>query len=294
VTMDLDEHHRFLWNLSYRLTGSTADADEVVQETMLRCLQARPEADRPLRPWLAQVASRLSIDRLRERQACPYPGPWLPALVETAEAELDSTPSAEARYDLRESLTVAFLLALEVLSPSQRAVLVLRDVFDFSARETAEVLSLSEENVRQLHRRARQALEGYDLERCGADAAARGRSRVALERLLDAITSGDAAEAARVLRADVRSLSDGGGRFEAALVPLLGLERVFAFYQRLAQLRSPVALAPRLCNGLWTLETRFERCGPREAPRAVTGIVPGSGGVGLVFTQLVPEKLPRR
>lgn len=291
--MNHELHRSFLWHLSYRLTGSTADAEDVVQETLLKSLEAPPSEDRPLRPWLATVASRLSIDRLRQRQSRPYVGPWLPGLVLTADEDEREGDSGAGRYDLRESATVAFLVALEVLTPEQRAVLVLRDVFDQSAREVAEAVGLSEDNVRQVHHRARVALEGYDKERCVPDRATMPRSRELLEQLLTALVTGDAALAAKVLRADVRSLSDGGGIYSAARVPVVGFERVYLLYRRLTELRPSSSLEFVRCNGLWALQMSFEQAATHEAPRAVLGVVPSSEGISLIYTQLMPAKLPR-
>src|SRR5437868_10514213 len=134
-----DEHKRFLWGICYRMTGSAADAEDIVQDTFVRALEKPPtDMEAPLRPWLVKVALNLSRDQLRRRRRREYFGPWLPSPVSTE----DDGPlpiyeptapgiSPVARYDLLESVTLAFLLALEVLTPAQRAVLLLRDVFDY-------------------------------------------------------------------------------------------------------------------------------------------------------------------
>ena len=179
------EHRGFLWGLCYRLSGNAADADELVQETFVRALE-RPPADleRPWRPWLTRVAVNLGRDLLRRRRRRTYVGPWLPGPVPTAADGLpcepvDPAPGPGARYDRLESVTVAFLLALEALSPAQRAVLLLRDVFDYSVRETADALAMSEANVKTTHLRARRVMESYDRRRVPVTAAR--RSRPALE-----------------------------------------------------------------------------------------------------------------
>src|SRR5262245_56527904 len=151
-----DEHKRFLWGMCYRMTGSAADADDIVQDTFVRALENPPaDMEAPLRPWLVKVAMNLSRDQLRRRRRREYVGPWLPFPVLTdgdAQSQLGHTTLTEdspgAHYDLKESVTLAFLLALEALTPAQRAVLLLRDVFDYSTIETAEALVMSEVNIK--------------------------------------------------------------------------------------------------------------------------------------------------
>src|SRR5689334_6283513 len=133
---ELEPHRRRLWALCYRMTGVAADADEVVQDTFLRVLSAPPaDRERDLVPWLVRVAMNASRDVLRRRRRDGYVGPWLPSPVD--EAELEAWPSPAAHYDQRESASYAFLRALEALSTSQRAIVVLRDVLDYSVKETA-------------------------------------------------------------------------------------------------------------------------------------------------------------
>src|SRR6185436_15707102 len=165
------DDERFLWGLCYRLTGSAADADDLVQETFVRALE-RPPRDQtePLRPWLVRVAMNLGRDLLRRRKRRSYVGPWLPSPIETADEEappaheptIDGRLTTEGRYDLLESVSFAFLLALEALTPQQRAVLLLMDVFDYSVREAARALTMSEPNVKTTHHRARRVMARYD------------------------------------------------------------------------------------------------------------------------------------
>lgn len=281
-----------LWGLSYRVTGSASEAEDVVQQAFVRALEARPAVDDGLRPWLCKVAVNLSLDALRRRQAVKHLGPWLPGLLETPPESFDAAPSSESEYTLKESVTLAFLLALEVLSPEQRAVLVLRDVFGSSARETGVALALTEAAVRQLHHRARKALEPYDADRCVPDLAMRERSRQQLEALMQALLTDDVKAAALVLRADVKALNDGGNRYLAARVPLLGFHRVYTFYRRLVELGGVSETRMVVCNGLWALDADIVPKLASQGPRAVVGVVPGLGGTRLVFTQLAPERMP--
>src|SRR5262249_2204314 len=152
--------------LCYRMTGSAADADDLVQETFARVITTPPSEPAGIRPWLARVAMNLAKDRLRARKRAVYMGPWLPSPLDTGRDFADDAwPNAESRYGLLESVSYAFLLACEALTPRQRAVLLLRDVLEYSVEETAEALELSEANVKTTHHRARAAMKAYDAER---------------------------------------------------------------------------------------------------------------------------------
>ncbi|MEW6211236.1 MAG: sigma-70 family RNA polymerase sigma factor [Acidobacteriota bacterium] len=223
---------RALWGLCYRMTGSAADADDIVQETFVRAMEHPPSrAGASLRPWLVRVATNLSLDHLRRRKRREYRGPWLPSPVPTQEAEFfdleriaPSTDSPSARYDMRESVSFAFLLALEALTPTQRAVLLLRDVLDYSTEETAAALHLSEANVKVHLHRARRRLDGYDKERF-APSSTRA-TQEAIERFLACLDAGDVECLEKLLTEDAVSLSDGGGKVYAALNPIYGRGKV--------------------------------------------------------------------
>lgn len=237
------EYRSFLWGLSYRMTGSAADADDVVQETFVRAHQHAPSRlDDPKR-WLMRVAINAGRDVLRRRRRRAYLGPWLPTPIETGDdAPASFEPAVEGqtlegRYDLMESVSLAFLQALEALTPTQRAVLILRDVFDYSAAEVATALDISEGNVRTIHHRARRAMESYDRERAVPTAANRRRTGKALQRFLSLLASGDVQGIERMLAEDVKAVSDGGGEFTAALRPIVGVGHVTQFFARLAASR---------------------------------------------------------
>ena len=141
----LEVHRPLLWGLAYRITGSAADADDIAQEALARALEHQP--DEP-RPWMYKVAANLARDQLRRRRRAPYRGPWLPEPV----------ADADDRLGLRQSASMAMLLAMERLRPTQRAVLVLRDAMELDAAETARLLGMSEGNVRVTHHRARKVM----------------------------------------------------------------------------------------------------------------------------------------
>jgi RNA polymerase sigma-70 factor (ECF subfamily) len=258
------------------MTGSPSDADDVVQETFARALEHPPASlDAPVRPWLTRVAINAARDALRRRKRRRYVGPWLPAPVQTEQlAELaEETDGAgvagvEARYDLRESASYAFLVAIEALTPQQRAVLLLRDVLDYSVREAADALALSESNVKVTHHRAREAMRAYDQVRRPPTRALRDETRDALQRFLVALVSGDASALEAFLAEGARAISDGGGEYLAALRPILGRDRVVRFLmglQRKARWQGRVALES--LNGLPAIVAEIDDPGGRFAPR---------------------------
>jgi RNA polymerase sigma-70 factor (ECF subfamily) len=274
------EHERYVWGLAYRMTGSAADADDVVQETFARAVEHPPaRLDTPLRPWLTRVAVNVARDALRRRKHRAYVGPWLPAPVETADLEdLGGEPGtergADARYDLRESASYAFLVALEALTAQQRAVLLLRDVLDYSVRETAAALSLSEPNVKTTHHRARAAMSAYDRAHDAAHrpppATLSAVTLAALQRFLTAVLSEDVSAAAACLAEGARVTSDGGGEFLAALQPVHGPDRVARFFLGVQKKSQAVGrFAMRDVNGLPALVAEVDSHATRWAPRYV-------------------------
>ena len=239
----LETDRRLLWGLCYRMTGNAADADDLVQETFVRAIDKPPgRTDEPLRPWLVRVAINLSRDLLRRRRRRGYVGPWLPSPVPTDdESPVSYEPPAPgedspvARYDLKESISFAFLLALEALTPAQRAVLLLRDVFDYSTMETAEALDLTEANVKVLLLRARRKMKEYDKGRTAINQARREATRRALEQFLLCLAARDATGLERLLAEDVVTLSDGGGEVNAARRPIRGRDKVLRLILGLAK-----------------------------------------------------------
>jgi RNA polymerase sigma-70 factor, ECF subfamily len=206
------EHGSTIRALAYRMTGGAADADEIVQETFTRAI-ASPPVTGVTRNWLLAVAANLSRDHLRRRKRASYVGPWLPSAVEAEETPETADP--ERRYSLRESASFAFLLALEPLTSRQRAVLLLRDVFDLSVEETAAALGMGEGAVRVMHHRARLALKGYDEHRSLPTPERLGLVRGALERLASAVATGDPSQVQTVLAEHATLYADGAGRFGA-------------------------------------------------------------------------------
>jgi len=289
-----------LWGLAYRMTGSAEDADDVVQESFTRLVAEPPAAPvEALGPWLARVATNLGIDALRRRRRRAYTGPWLPSPVELADADgLEELASEsldpERRYSLTESATYAFLLALEALSPRQRAVLLLRDVLGRSALETAELIGASEGSVRVLHLRARRALEEYDKARCIPTPELRERHRVVLQRFLDCLLAQDARGLEAILTESVHTVTDAAGEYTALATPLVGREKVARLYLVAAMHRREVGMRTeiRLVNGMPAAVITLERPVRRQAPRSVLRCeLDENDRIRLVHAVLAPRKL---
>jgi RNA polymerase sigma-70 factor (ECF subfamily) len=250
-----EEHRRFLWSLCYRMTGSAADAEDVVQDTFVRAIERPPRrTDEPLRPWLVKVALNLARDLLRRRRRREYVGPWLPSPIETGLGSDDppshEPASLEGRYDLLESVSFAFLIALETLTPAARAVLLLRDVFDYSVKETADALDLSEANVKTTHHRARRAMASYEADRQIPTAARQQSAQKALMQFLHALEQHDVGAIEALLAEDVRTTTDGGGQFRSALRTIVGREKVMRFYLAVAVNAADGAVRMAALNGV--------------------------------------------
>lgn len=297
---ELEAHRRDLFALCYRMTGSAADAEDLVQETFARAVERPPrDTGRPWRPWLVRVATNLARDHLRRRRRRGYHGPWLPEPVET-EALLPplQEPAATAgRYELLESVSYAFLVALEALTPMQRAVLVLCDVLDYGAAEAAEALGSRPGAVRTTLHRARRRMAQYDARRRAPGAAVAAELRTALERFMLHLAAGDVKGMEALLTEDVVALNDGGGVYAAARVPVVGRERVARFHRKVVRVGQPLTHAElRELNGLPALVAAYpeDPKRPHLAPRFVVLPLPDrSGRIRMLCTVVAPDKLAR-
>jgi RNA polymerase sigma-70 factor (ECF subfamily) len=210
-----------LFSIAYRMLGVVADAEDVVQEAFLRLERARREGTVVESPkaFLTTVATRLAIDQLRSARAKheTYFGPWLPEPLLTA-AEPDPAEVAE----MADSLSLSFLVLLETLSPVERAVFLLREVFDYGYDEIAEIVDKSEANCRQIFGRARKRIdEGKP--RFEPD---REKQQELASRFLDAFESGSVDGLVELLAADVVFHGDGGGQGRGLPLPVYGRDRV--------------------------------------------------------------------
>jgi RNA polymerase sigma-70 factor, ECF subfamily len=221
-----DRHRRLLFTVAYQMLGSVADAEDAVQDAWLRWAAADRGAITDDRAYLVQVVSRLALDQLKSARTRreSYVGPWLPEpLVGPAPARGGDDPAAAA--EVGEQVSLALLVVLETLSPLERAVFVLRDVFGMSTAEVARVLDRSEAAVRQLGHRARSHVEAR---RPRFDTDRRTQQEVT-ERFFAACAGGDVDALLAALAPGAVLVTDGGGRAKAALRPIVGADKVARF-----------------------------------------------------------------
>lgn len=220
-----------LTGLVYRMLGSTADADDILQDAYLKVREAAGrQAIRDLPAYFAKAVSRLCLDRLksaRHRREF-YPGPWLPEPLPDAAA---LAPGPEAAHERASDVSFALMLALERLSPAERAAFLLHDVFELSYGEIADVLARSEAACRQLASRARRLVR----QARPAPPVPPERHQALLARFLEALGSGDLAGLTALLAEDAVAYSDGGGIRIAALRPIVGADNVARFFLGLAR-----------------------------------------------------------
>jgi len=238
----LAPHRGRLLGLAYRMLGSRSDAEDVVQDAYLRFAGAQdvhnPEA------FLVTVVTRLCLDRLKSAKAQRevYIGPWLPEPVFDAEGL-----SAEAATELADDLSFALLLALDRLSPLERAAFLLHDVFDTPFPEIAAMLERTEAACRQLASRARRAVRD---DRPAPVATPDNYARL-LQAFGEAVTSGNIAGLAELLREDAVAITDGGGRKTAARNPIIGADKIARFFIGLAAKNADhvIRVEPAMING---------------------------------------------
>ena len=218
--VDLFQAHRSrLFGVAYRMLGSASDAEDVVQDAWLRYSNARPADLRSPAAYLTTIVTRLCLDRLKSARTAreEYVGPWLPEPLVTDEA-----PGPERSVARAESVTLAFMVLLETLSPEERAVFLLREVFDHEYDEIAGMLDTTPANCRQLFHRAKTHIA----DRRPRFREAAGEKRSLASRFVAALRDGDADELTSVLAEDVGFWSDGGGKVLAARRPVFGREQV--------------------------------------------------------------------
>jgi len=213
-------HRNLLFTVAYEMLGSAADAEDVLQETWLRWVAVDPDKVRQPRAYLVRIVTRQALNRLRtvKRRRESYVGTWLPEPLLTA-------PDVAEHAELAESVSLALLLVLETLTPTERAVFVLRDVFDVDYAEIAAAVDKSPAAVRQVAHRARKRVAARR-PRALVDPA---QAESVVRTFLRVVESGDVQALLDVLAPDVAYLADGGGVKQAALRPIVGADRVARF-----------------------------------------------------------------
>ena len=213
-----EEHRPLLFSIAYRMLGSASEAEDVLQDAWVRARQDEDAHVRSPRAYLTTIVTRLCIDHLRsaERTRMEYPGPWLPEPL--------AAPNQESA-DLASSLTTAFLVLLERLAPTERAVFLLREVFELDFGEIARSVGKSEANTRQILTRARGRLsEGRP-----RFTVSRRESEEIVRRFRDACVTGNREALMTVLHPGAEFIADGGGKAVAAPRPVLGADRIAEF-----------------------------------------------------------------
>jgi RNA polymerase sigma-70 factor, ECF subfamily len=217
-----EEFRSLLFSIAYRMISSVSEAEDIVQEAFLRIHRAEAEGTRIESPkaYLSAVTTRLSIDHLKSARMrrAQYVGPWLPEPLLTD----DSATDVAAHAETADSLSMAFLVLLESLTPVERAVFLLREVFDYGYDEIARIVDRTEDNCRQLYVRARRHV---DEGRPRFEASRKQRDEL-VERFFAAAERGDFAALEEMLAADVVAYGDGGGKAPSWPKPIYGCERV--------------------------------------------------------------------
>jgi RNA polymerase sigma-70 factor (ECF subfamily) len=234
-------HRNLLFTVAYEMLGSAADAEDVLQETWLRWAGVDHDEVRDERAYLVRITTRLSLNRLRTlaRQRETYVGPWLPEPLLT-------TPDVADDVELADSVSTAMLVVLETLTPTERAVFVLREVFDVGYDEIADAVDKSPAAVRQIAHRARNHVEARQPRE---QVSSRQREAI-LDRFAWAVEHGDIQALMDVLAPDVVLMTDGGGVKQAALRPILGRDKALRFLEGAATKGGPIDAVHRtIVNG---------------------------------------------
>ncbi len=273
-------HRNLLFTVAYEMLGSAADAEDVLQETWLRWANVDLDTVRDQRAYLVRVTTRQALTRLRTlgRRKESYIGPWLPEPLLT-------TPDVAQDVELADSVSMAMLLVLETLTPTERAVFVLREVFEYGYDEIAEAVGKSPSAVRQIAHRAREHVAA----RRPHGVASATETRAVLEAFQRAVETGNLQSLLDILAPDVVAMSDGGGIKQAMLRPIVGAERVARLLvTAINMVGAALSLQPVQLNGSPALIMRLSgEIDSVLAVRVESGLVTG------LYTVRNPEKLSR-
>ncbi|MEO3748237.1 RNA polymerase sigma-70 factor [Plantactinospora sp. B5E13] len=273
-------HRNLLFTVAYEMLGSAADAEDVLQETWLRWIKVDAEHVRDQRAYLVRITTRQSLNRLRamKRRKEAYVGPWLPDPLLTA-------PDVAEDVALAESVSMGLMIVLETLSPTERAVFVLREVFDVSYGEIAAAVGKSPAAVHQIAHRARQHVDA----RRPRQVVSPIETRAALAAFQRAVETRDLQGLLDVLAPDVVLVGDGGGVKHAALRPVIGAEKVVRmFFGGLGRVEGRLTGEPTVVNGNPALLVRLNG----EIDGIMVIRVEGARIAGIYYVRN-PEKLTR-
>ncbi|MDQ8703490.1 RNA polymerase sigma-70 factor [Streptomyces sp. LHD-70] len=273
-------HRNLLFTVAYEMLGSAADAEDVLQETWLRWVKVDLRQVRDQRAYLVRTTTRQALNRLRtlKRRKESYVGPWLPEPMLTA-------PDVAEDALLAESVSMALMLVLETLSPTERAVFVLREAFDLGYDEIADAVDKSPAAVRQIAHRARKHVDA----RRPRQTVSADETRAALASFRSVLETGDLQGLMDVLAPEVVLVSDGGGIRQAAPRPINGSDKVARFMiGGLGKNQLPITLTPTVVNGNPALVVHLD--GELDGVMAVA--VEGGRISGLYYVRN-PEKLSR-
>lgn len=274
-----EQLRRRLFGIAYRMLGTTADAEDIVQEAYLRWHQANTEEIRSAEAWLVSVVSRLSIDKLRhasvERQE--YIGPWLPEPI------VATSPTPEEKLETASDLSMAFMMLLERLTPMERAAFLLHDVFDCAYPLIADILRKSEAACRQVVHRARTRVRSQQPRFKASDAARRSL----IKQFMAAADAGDDVTLLSLFAKDATLTSDGGGVVPAARRVIHGRSRIARLYLLL-----PQRLGSRLRKEMLTINGEPGMAMYLDgAPLATVSFETDDHSITALYAVLNPEKL---
>jgi RNA polymerase sigma-70 factor (ECF subfamily) len=276
-------HRGLLFTVAYEMLGSATDAEDVVQDTWLRWdaigEEARAEVRDP-RAFLVRMVTRKALDRLRSnaRRREEYVGEWLPEPLLTA-------PDVAEDVEFAENVSIAMLTVLETLTPTERAVFVLHEVFDTPYGEIAEVLDKSAAAVRQIGHRAREHVAA----RRPRMEVSRSEQQQVVDRFLAAVTQGDLQGLIDVLAPDVVLVADGGGVVQAVVNPVVGAKKVANLLRPFSRLAAGASLVPALFNG--TVGARIT--GTVDGYDTAISFVVEDGRITRIYAVRNPAKLGR-
>ncbi len=279
---DFTEYRPLLFSIAYKMLGSVMEAEDIVQDAFLRWRESAEEEIRSPKSFLATIVTRLSIDRLRSAQLQreSYIGPWLPEPLIT-----DPGRSTAEIVSASEHVSMAFLVLLENLSPVERAVFLLREVFDYGYAEIATLVDKSEANCRQITRRARQKVGAGH----GRFQATSEKQQTLVQQFITTCNTGDLPGLIHLLSEDIGLYSDGGGKVTAARKPIYGNNQVANFLLRIIRNAPPnLSVQPTWINGRFGFIVYIG-----QRPQSVFSFEMDEHKIYQVYAVLNPDKLQR-